>query len=214
MAVALLTALVGGMPAIILVPAPAQAQSPAPATYTVTGTGGIGLNERLDASTSKPPVGRLADGDQVVVMCQRMGELVGSNGVSSAIWNLTSAHVYVSDLWLTTPGVGVFTPSLPQCADVQVSTMPSVNACGQTVVQPNPGTDPFGAFDALTDDAYASMRICGFARELVNAAPRLIIRAVGAGRVLACAKVLVNENDQSLLGRLKLTRDAVTCLAT
>ncbi len=63
-------------------------------------------------------VGSLADGDTVQVICQAIGELVGpspATGNSSAIWDQLVSGGWVSDLYIDTPGVGTFSPPIPQC---------------------------------------------------------------------------------------------------
>jgi hypothetical protein len=90
--------------------------------YSVYGTcadGACGLRMRNGPGyTNFAQVGRLSDGDPVAITCQTTGETVGpsaATGNSSAIWDRLSNGAYVSDLYVTTPAIGQFTPGIPTC---------------------------------------------------------------------------------------------------
>ena len=91
-------------------------------TYYVYGTcadGACGLHVRSGPGySSYALVGSLAEGAEVNVVCQALGETVGpspTTGNSSAIWDMLTGGGWVSDLYLTTPDVGTWSPPIPHC---------------------------------------------------------------------------------------------------
>jgi hypothetical protein len=119
---------VPAMPTTPAVPTPTPGTPPAgPVTptefyYSVYGTcadGACGLRVRSGPGYSGfPQIGRLSDGDGIAIVCQTTGETVGpspTTGNSSAIWDRLSSGGYVSDLYVTTPAIGQFTPGIPSC---------------------------------------------------------------------------------------------------
>jgi hypothetical protein len=103
---------------------PTPRPPPATTTYTyhIYGTcadGACGLKIRSGPGySSYPQIGSLVDGDTVQIVCQAVGETVGpspATGNSSAIWDKLVNGGWVSDLYVDTPNVGVFSPPIPQC---------------------------------------------------------------------------------------------------
>jgi cutinase len=95
-------------------------------TYTVSGAcAGV---ECLLGEWSGPGtgafrlLGTVGDGEQVAVVCQTTGETArAADGTESAIWDRLSTGNFVSDLYLTTPGVGRFSALLKRCPPLVVS---------------------------------------------------------------------------------------------
>jgi uncharacterized protein YraI len=86
--------------------------------YQVYGTGGYGLNVHTGPGRGSPNVGNLPDGTNIDIHCQLYGDSVTDpvTGVTSAVWDELgggNTPTYVSDLYVTTPGVGVI--SLTPC---------------------------------------------------------------------------------------------------
>jgi cutinase len=76
------------------------------------GTGAFGL------------LGRAREGQLVAVVCQTTGETArAADGTESAIWDRLSTGNFVSDLYLTTPRVGRFSPALKRCPPLAVSEL-------------------------------------------------------------------------------------------
>jgi len=105
-------------------PPPAEVPSTGPTYYVyhVYGTcadGACGLHERAGPGySSYPMVGSIPEGAEVDVVCQDSGETVGpspATGNSSAIWDRLTSGVWVSDLYITTPDVGTWSPPIPHC---------------------------------------------------------------------------------------------------
>lgn len=110
-------------------PPAAPAPAPAPTTagvatfehrvqYTCL-DGPCGLTVRSGPGYSAfAPIGSLADGSVVRIVCQGFGEIVGpspSTGASSAVWDRLDSGGWVSDLYIDTPNVGQLSPPIPQC---------------------------------------------------------------------------------------------------
>jgi hypothetical protein len=100
------------------------APPPPPPTYRyfVTDTcadGSCGLKiEDGPGYANHTQIGTKYDGDPVDIVCQDRGELVGpspSNGSVSDIWDRLDSGGWVSDLYVTTPVVGDFSPPIPHC---------------------------------------------------------------------------------------------------
>jgi hypothetical protein len=96
--------------------------SPAYYVYTVMGTcadGACGLHIRSGPGySSYAIVGSLAEGAEVQIVCQAVGETVGpspATGNSSGIWDQLLGGGWVSDLYISTPNVGTWSPPIPQC---------------------------------------------------------------------------------------------------
>ena len=76
-------------------------------------TGGFSLNVRDDPSLNGKVVGSLPDFARIVIGCQTYGGPVTDpwNGFTSSVWDKlgggnTNGSVYVSDLYVDTPGAG------------------------------------------------------------------------------------------------------------
>jgi uncharacterized protein YraI len=76
-----------------------------------------GINERAGPGLSYQVVGSKAEGAEVDIVCQTTGDMVyGTIGGSSNIWDRLTDGGYVADLFVDTPGVGVFSdPPIPHC---------------------------------------------------------------------------------------------------
>jgi hypothetical protein len=107
-------------------PTPPSAPAPAPApsyyVYYVTGTcadGACGLHIREGPGYSDyRAIGSLNEGAEVQIVCQAEGATVGpspSKGTSSSIWDQLVGGGWVSDLYITTPNTGTWSPPIPQC---------------------------------------------------------------------------------------------------
>ena len=105
-------------------PPPPTPPSPSPSfyVYSVYGTctdGHCGLTIRSGPGySSYASLGALSEGAEVDVVCQTAGEDVGpspATGASSTIWDKITSGGWVSDLYLTTPNVGTWSPPIPQC---------------------------------------------------------------------------------------------------
>ena len=107
----LLTLLTLGM--IVTMPALATAYP----TYHVKGTEGHGLFERTGPGYSHyTAVHLLGEGAPVEVVCQTWGEIVTPvQGTPSRIWDKMPNGNYVSDDYVSTPGIGGFSPGLGVC---------------------------------------------------------------------------------------------------
>jgi len=92
----------------------------APHGYHVTNTchgGTCGVAEWSGPGTaSYEPIGALHEHQLVEIACQITGEAVtGANGGASAIWDRLSEGAFVADYYLSTPGIGKPTKSIPKC---------------------------------------------------------------------------------------------------
>jgi hypothetical protein len=103
-------------------PGPPPPPTPTFYVYHVFGTcadGACGLHIRSGPGYSAYAItGTLADGDEVDVVCQALGEPVGpspATGNSSAIWDQLTSGGWASDLYITTPNVGTWSPPIPRC---------------------------------------------------------------------------------------------------
>jgi hypothetical protein len=76
-----------------------------------------GINERTGPGFGYAVVGGKAEGAEVDIVCQTTGDVVnGTIGGSSNIWDRLTDGNYVADLFVDTPGVGVFSdPPIPHC---------------------------------------------------------------------------------------------------
>jgi hypothetical protein len=76
-----------------------------------------GINERTGPGFGYSVVGGKAEGAEVDIVCQTTGDVVnGTIGGSSDIWDRLTDGNYVADLFVDTPGVGVFSdPPIPHC---------------------------------------------------------------------------------------------------
>jgi hypothetical protein len=81
--------------------------------------GACGLHVRSGPGySSYASIEVLTDGTEVKIVCQALGQEVGpspSSGVSSAIWDKLTNGGWVSDLYITTPNAGTWSPPIPQC---------------------------------------------------------------------------------------------------
>ncbi len=88
--------------------------------YRVQGTCRVGgcilLTRKGPGFSAHPIAGRLHEGDPVDIVCQDTGETVTqAGGPSSNVWDRLPDRTWVSDLYVTTPNVGTFSPPNPQC---------------------------------------------------------------------------------------------------
>lgn len=75
-----------------------------------------GVIVRAWPATRFRQIGVLYDGQLAPVVCQTVGEaLTAANGVVSTVWDGLRSGGYISDLYLSTPGIGVFSPTIPRC---------------------------------------------------------------------------------------------------
>jgi hypothetical protein len=81
--------------------------------------GACGLNIRSGPGYSDYTlIGVLAEGAEVAIICQVLGQIVGpspATGNSSGIWDQLTSGGWVSDLYISTPNVGTWSPPIPQC---------------------------------------------------------------------------------------------------
>lgn len=100
-------------------PGPGPAPSPQVFVHHVTGTcrdGACGLTLRAGPGYSGyAALGSLPEGAEADVTCQAMGQTVSNGYYSSAIWDKLLTGAWVSDFYLDTPNIGVFSPPIPQC---------------------------------------------------------------------------------------------------
>jgi len=87
-------------------------------TFQVTGTGGLGVRVHTGPSPNAPVVGLVPEGNNIIVACQTYGDAVTDpvDGVTSSVWDKLgggNSDVYVSDLYVNTPGIGYI--SLTPC---------------------------------------------------------------------------------------------------
>lgn len=104
---------------------PAESNSTPPPSYYVyyventCRDGACGLHVRSGPGySSYASIEVLTDGTEVKIVCQALGQEVGpspSSGVSSAIWDKLTNGGWVSDLYITTPNAGTWSPPIPQC---------------------------------------------------------------------------------------------------
>jgi MFS family permease len=91
-----------------------------PRFYRVYGTcaaGACGLNERSAPTPHARKLGQLQDGASIGVICQTRGYRLRTDGHASRIWDQLVNAAYVSDLFVSTPDVGSFSPELKRCPD-------------------------------------------------------------------------------------------------
>lgn len=69
------------------------------------------LNERSAPSTSASIVGSLSYGSAVDITCQTSGSLV----YASTVWDQLTNGRYVSDYFMSTPGIDGFSSNIPRC---------------------------------------------------------------------------------------------------
>jgi hypothetical protein len=89
-----------------------------PRTFHVYGTcaaGACGLNERAAPTPHSEKIGQLQDGTAIGIICQTTGYPLRTNGHTSRIWDQLANAAYVSDLYVSTPNVGTFSPELNRC---------------------------------------------------------------------------------------------------
>jgi surface antigen len=102
-------------------PTPLPTPIPAPAYYVhhVTGTcrdGACGLTLRAGPGYSGyAALGGIPEGGEADVVCQAMGQTVSNGYASSAVWDRLTSGVWVSDFYVDTPNIGVWSPPIPQC---------------------------------------------------------------------------------------------------
>jgi hypothetical protein len=89
--------------------------------YRISGTcanGSCYVNEcRTPAVCGSGNVGELKEETAVDIVCQTKGERTKApNGRHSDVWDRLSAHVYVSDLFVSGTRNGTYAPHLPRCA--------------------------------------------------------------------------------------------------
>jgi hypothetical protein len=96
----------------------------ADAIYSVYHTGGIGLKVRDLPNTSSGWRTALPDGTSISIHCQTYGDNI--NG--STIWDQLSSGGYVSDWYVNTPNVGVFSPGIGQCGQAPAPAPAPVHA--------------------------------------------------------------------------------------
>lgn len=95
-----------------------------PRFYRVYGTcaaGACGLNERVAPSPKSRKLGELQDGALIGVICQVMGYPLAVAGHTSAVWDQLSNAAYVSDVFVSTPRAGRFSPELSRCPASQIT---------------------------------------------------------------------------------------------
>lgn len=89
-----------------------------PRQYQVFGTcaaGACGLNERAAPTPHAKKLGQLQDGSPIGVICQVIGYPLRTNDRTSRIWDQLADASYVSDLFVSTPHSGSFSPELTKC---------------------------------------------------------------------------------------------------
>jgi NlpC/P60 family len=99
------------------------ARSTAYYAYRVFGTcadGACGLVQRAGPGYSAyAQIGISYDGDELDIVCQAAGQLVEPNNTqihsASTVWDRLTDGDWVSDVYVTTPGVGTFSPPISPC---------------------------------------------------------------------------------------------------
>lgn len=96
---------------------PIRAWSPYHVEGTETnGSGFVNKCSEPSPCAGKAPVGRLREGDLVFIECQLKGERAESSaGDESYVWDRLITGEFVSDLFVSTPGEGHFSPGLNRC---------------------------------------------------------------------------------------------------
>lgn len=80
------------------------------------GSGFLNLCEEPAPCAGENPVGRLSEGDPVLIDCQLKGKQVESkSGDVSYIWDRLGSEGFVSDLFVSTSGAGRFSRGIPRC---------------------------------------------------------------------------------------------------
>ena len=86
--------------------------------YLYTNGGSPNLNQNVNMRTGPSQGaqsgGLLTPGSAVSIVCQVQGQMVNW-GKDSNIWDQLDNGLYISDLFVTTPGVGVFSPGIDTC---------------------------------------------------------------------------------------------------
>ncbi|MGK3989097.1 hypothetical protein WME99_38990 [Sorangium sp. So ce136] len=85
-------------------------------SYQVYNTGGLGVRVRSCPNTDADSPYRLSQGASVAIVCQIRGERVVDGRYASDVWDQLDDGNFVSDLYINTPGIGDFSPGIPQCA--------------------------------------------------------------------------------------------------
>lgn len=94
----------------------AYAEPGATSPYRVANTGGEPVNVRTAPSLGAPVIRILPEGTTINIVCQTTGSTVtGTVSDSSDIWDLLASGGYMSDLFASTAGIGVFTPGISRC---------------------------------------------------------------------------------------------------
>jgi hypothetical protein len=93
--------------------------------YHVSGTctnGSCFVNERDAPSLRAKKIGKLKEGKSVDIICQeRAGMVTAPDGTRGSVWDKIEAPkkpddvAFVSDLFVSTPGVNHFSPGIPHC---------------------------------------------------------------------------------------------------
>jgi hypothetical protein len=99
---------------------PSALASYPPKSFRVYGTcvnDACGLNHRVRPQRRAPTRGRrLLDGELVLVLCQRYGDLMSTKGHRrSRLWDLLNDQTWVSDLFVTTSKSGPASRDVPRC---------------------------------------------------------------------------------------------------
>ena len=101
------------------VPSPGPAPSPEVFVHHVTGTcrdGACGLTLRAGPGYSGyAALGSFPEGSEADVTCQAMGQTVSNGYYASGVWDKLASGAWVSDFYLDTPNIGIFSPPIPQC---------------------------------------------------------------------------------------------------
>ncbi|MEU4360477.1 glycoside hydrolase domain-containing protein [Promicromonospora sp. NPDC023987] len=103
--------------------------------YRVTSSSS--LNARSGPSTSYPVVRAHAPGSSLPVVCQGIGQRVGT----TRVWDRLTSGAWVSDYYVSTPSSTKFTAALPRCVYPGQVTTDSLNArTGPGVSYPTTGS--------------------------------------------------------------------------
>lgn len=81
------------------------------------GSGFLNVCEEPAPCAGEDPIGRLDEGDLVLIDCQLKGKQTKSkSGDVSYIWDRIGSEGFVSDLFVSTPGAGRFSGGISRCA--------------------------------------------------------------------------------------------------
>ena len=97
---------------------PGPAPGPTFYEHHVYGTcrdGACGLRVRTAPSLSASVTHVILDGTPVDVVCQATGDLVSNGHASSNISDKQTDGTWVSDFYIDTPNVGMWSPPIPRC---------------------------------------------------------------------------------------------------